>query len=95
MSIDEIKALIQNFIAENFLDGDPDGELEDTTPLLESGVLNSMNSAILLNFLREEIHVRVPLTEMNEANFRDVQAISKLVAGMVPAPAGAEGAQKP
>jgi acyl carrier protein len=89
MSGDEITTLIRNFIGEKFLDGDPKGELQDTTPLLEGGIMNSMNTAVLLNFLREKIGVRVPLKEMNGANFRDIQAISKLVTSLAPAAEGA------
>lgn len=86
MSGDEVATRIRTFIGETFLDGDPKGELHDTTPLLEWGVLNSMNSALLLNFLREEMGVHVPLAEINEKNFRAVQAISKLVTGLMAVP---------
>jgi|HubBroStandDraft_5_1064220.scaffolds.fasta_scaffold69552_2 hypothetical protein len=85
---------IRAFIGENFLDGDPKGELCDTTPLLEWEVLNSMNTALLLNFLREELGVNVPLAAINATNFRDIRSISTLVAGLlpVPVPANAQGA---
>jgi clorobiocin biosynthesis protein CloN5 len=86
MSNDEVAARIKAFIGESFLDGDPKGELQDTTPLLEWEVLNSMNSALLLNFLREEMGVYVPLAEINQKNFRDIKAISKLVSGLMAVP---------
>jgi acyl carrier protein len=94
MSRDEVASLIKAFIAESFLDGDPKGELNEATPLLEWEVLNSMNSALLLNFLREALSVYVPLPEINAANFRDIGAITKLVTSLmaVPAGRGAEGA---
>jgi len=82
MTHDEVTARIMTFIRESFLDGDPKGELTETTPLLEWEVLNSMNSALLLNFLREELRVDVPLSSINAANFRDVTAISTLVTGL-------------
>ncbi|MGW0770457.1 acyl carrier protein [Streptomyces sp. NPDC002676] len=91
MTIDEVTPRITTFISESFLDGDPRGELTETTPLLEWEVLNSMNSALLLTFLREELRVDVPLTQINAANFRDIAAISKLVSGLVAA--SAEGAR--
>ncbi|MFE2104607.1 acyl carrier protein [Kitasatospora sp. NPDC059463] len=86
MTQDEVTLRITTFISESFLDGDPRGELTETTPLLEWEVLNSMNSALLLNFLREELRVDVPLAKINAANFRDIAAISKLVSGLKAAP---------
>ncbi|OIJ88235.1 hypothetical protein [Streptomyces colonosanans] len=90
MALDEITPRITTFISESFLDGDPKGELTESTPLLEWEVLNSMNSALLLNFLREELRVDVPLSSINAANFRDIAAISNLVSGLMAVPA--EGA---
>jgi clorobiocin biosynthesis protein CloN5 len=87
MTLDEVTPRITTFISESFLDGDPKGELTESTPLLEWDVLNSMNSALLLNFLREELRVDVPLASINAANFRDIAAISKLVSGLVAVPA--------
>jgi clorobiocin biosynthesis protein CloN5 len=82
MTHDEVTSHILTFIRESFLDGDPKSELTETTPLLEWEVLNSMNSALLLNFLREQLHVDVPLSSINAANFRDVASISTLVTGL-------------
>lgn len=82
MTLDEVTPRITKFISESFLDGDPKGELTETTPLLEWDVLNSMNSALLLNYLREELHVDVPLASINAANFRTIAAISSLVCGL-------------
>jgi acyl carrier protein len=87
MSGEEVAARIRAFIGENFLDGDQKGELNDTTPLLEWEVLNSMNSALLLNFLREELGVHVPLAAMNAKNFRDIRSIAALAAGLMAVPA--------
>lgn len=86
MTLDEVTPRITDFIRETFLDGDPKGELTESTPLLEWEVLNSMNSALLLNFLREEMHVEVPLASINAANFRDIASISKLVSGLTAVP---------
>ena len=82
MTLDEVTPRIKKFIAESFLEGDPKGELTETTPLLEWDVLNSMNSALLLNYLRDELRVDVPLASINAANFRTIAAISNLVCGL-------------
>jgi len=76
----EIARRITNFIREAFLDGDPLGELNEKTPLLEWGVLNSINIVHLISFIRTEFHVVVPPLKINAQNLKDIQSISALVA---------------
>ncbi|MCT2594591.1 acyl carrier protein [Streptomyces sp. N2-109] len=79
MSDDEISERISGYIRERFLSGDQQQELEETTPLLEWGVLNSMNTALLLMFIRDELNVAVPPMKINAGNFQDVKSITALV----------------
>ena len=79
MSGDEVSARITAFIRDSFLDGDTKDELEQTSPLLEWGVLNSMNTAVLLNFLREDFGAYVPPARINAAQFKSVATITALV----------------
>lgn len=80
MERDEVTARIIGFVRERFLDGDPSGELDEHTPLLEWGVMNSLNIVQLMRFLREEMGVVVPPTEINPRNFGTIGAIGALVA---------------
>ncbi|WP_223830654.1 acyl carrier protein [Nocardiopsis quinghaiensis] len=75
----EVTERLMAFVRERFLDGDPHGELEETSPLVEWGVLNSLNSAILLNFIHREFAGAVPLEHISAANFRDVRSISAML----------------
>ncbi|TDC72595.1 acyl carrier protein [Streptomyces hainanensis] len=79
MSADEISEKIGSYIRERFLDGDLNRELEETSPLLEWGVLNSMNTALLLMFIRDELGVAVPPKGINAGNFRDIRSITQMV----------------
>lgn len=79
MSTDDITEQVMRYIRERFLSGDLELELEESTPLLDWGVLNSMNTALLLMFIRDELGVAVPPREVNARNFKDVVAITKLV----------------
>lgn len=78
-----IQALL-SYIGETFLDGDA-GELDERTPLLEWGILTSMNTAILLTHIRESFGAQVPPDRINAANFRDVRSIADLVLDLAPA----------
>lgn len=75
----QVSARLLEFIRDQFLNGDPDGQLEESTPLLEWGVLNSMKTVQVINFIRDEIGVSVPPTAINAQNFRDVGNITAMV----------------
>lgn len=82
MTNEEVSDRITGFIQSEFLDGDPQAELNDGTPLLEWGLLNSANTAHLLSFIREDLGVRIPPREINGRNLRNIRTISSLVCGL-------------
>ncbi|MFF5107496.1 phosphopantetheine-binding protein [Streptosporangium sp. NPDC000509] len=68
-----------DFIQENLvLDGD-DIKVDETTPLLLSGLLDSLRTARLLNFLRKDIGVPIPAARLDPENFKDVVTIVAMV----------------
>ena len=70
---------ILDFVREKFLGGDPDGEVTERTPLLEYGILNSLNTAELLAYLRDELDVAVPFDVVNAETFKSIDALSVMV----------------
>jgi flavin reductase (DIM6/NTAB) family NADH-FMN oxidoreductase RutF/acyl carrier protein len=80
MSDDQTSARILAFIRETFLGDDPRSELDEETPLLEWGVLNSMNTAVLLTYIRDEVGVRVPPDRINGRNFKNTRSIAAMIA---------------
>nr|MDT0661789.1 acyl carrier protein [Micromonospora sp. DSM 115978] len=67
-------------------------ELTPQTPLLESGILNSVGTARLLAHLRDEFGVRVPPGKVTGTHFRNLDNITDLVVSLQEAePAGAGG----
>ncbi|TMR20183.1 acyl carrier protein [Nonomuraea turkmeniaca] len=75
----EITQKLVDFIQENLvLDGD-DIKVDETTPLLVSGLLDSLRTARLLNFLRRDIGVSIPAAKLDPENFRDVLTIVTMV----------------
>ena len=79
MSSDEISEKISAYIKERFLSGDQNKELANSTPLLEWGVLNSMNTALLLMYIRDELGVVVPPQGIVADNFKDIDSITQMV----------------
>jgi acyl carrier protein len=57
-------------------------KLTPATPLLETGILDSLRTARLIAWLRDDLGVRVPPMAMTGKNFRDVDSITELVLGL-------------
>lgn len=80
-SEDELIESLVKFIRERFLDGDPQGELDADSPLLEWGVLNSLNSAVLLNHIHLTLVPSVPLERIDARSFSSVRNIARMLDG--------------
>ncbi|AQZ63726.1 unnamed protein product [[Actinomadura] parvosata subsp. kistnae] len=75
----ELTQRLVAFIQDNLvLDGD-DIKVDETTPLLVSGLLDSLRTARLLNFLRKDVGVPVPAAKLDPENFKDVATIVAMV----------------
>lgn len=75
----DITQRLVDFVQEHLvLDGD-DIEVDETTPLLVSGLLDSLRTARLLNFLRRDIGVPIAAADLDPGNFRDVATIVTMV----------------
>lgn len=79
MSEDQISARLLAFIRNRFLAGDPQGELDLTTPLLELGILNSLNTATMIGYIRTEFGAAIPLEKADAATFRNIASIASML----------------
>lgn len=87
---ERLESALLKFIKERFLDGDPQGEIDRTSPLNEWGILNSLNSAILLNHIHNDLAASVSLERIDPRAFSSVSSI----ADMLLQAGGEEGAEK-
>jgi acyl carrier protein len=87
LSHEEIRRRISEYIEQQFLGGSDVSELTDDTPLLEWSVLTSMNTSLLLSFIRTGLGVVVPPTHITGRNFATVTAITDMVHGLTRQPA--------
>lgn len=81
---DQILAGITEYVEREFLGESEVSELTPQTPLLEWGVLNSMNTAMLLAFIRTEYGVAVPPTHITGRHFRSLESVTALVVELAP-----------
>ncbi|MGS2642124.1 hypothetical protein [Streptosporangium sp. LJ11] len=75
----ELTRRLVDFIQENLVQDGDDIKVDETTPLLVSGLLDSLRTARLLNFLRRDVGVPVPAAKLDPENFRDVVTIVAMV----------------
>ncbi|MFC6082859.1 phosphopantetheine-binding protein [Sphaerisporangium aureirubrum] len=81
----EIAHRLVAFIQENLVTDDVDLKVDETTPLLLSGLLDSLRTARLLNFIRREIGVPIPAAKLDPENFKDVATIAAMIKELEPA----------
>jgi len=67
------------FIKERFVPEPLRERFDETTPLLRSGILDSLSTATLVGFIRREWGVRIPAAAIDPANFADTRAVAALV----------------
>lgn len=68
-----------DYIRSAYLDGSSAVELTAKTPLLELNIIDSFAIFDLVNFLANEMGVKVPVERIHPENFRTVEAIARLV----------------
>lgn len=88
MAEPELTDRLVTFIQELVTDDDLGMEINDQTPLLELGVLDSLKTAMLLNFIHSELDGTVPLEKMNTQNFKDLRSIAAVIEVEQPASSG-------
>jgi acyl carrier protein len=78
MNESEITQELRRFFVDEVLHGKGNDFMDDT-PLLELGLLNSLEMVKLLTFLDERFGVQVPLDRVEAESLRDIRAITSLV----------------
>jgi methoxymalonate biosynthesis acyl carrier protein len=77
VSTENAAAEIQGWLRENVTGG---CEVSPDEPLIENGVLTSLQTVELVTFLEERFDIMVEDEEFDEENFGSVEAIAGLVA---------------
>lgn len=75
----ELTERLLAFFKDRFLSGDPGDELKADTPLLEWGILTSLNTAIVLNHITMEFGWHVPFEQVDATRFKDVASIAAML----------------
>lgn len=79
MTEDDYTSALLKFVGAEFQRGEESATLDEGTPLIETGVLDSLRIAVLLTFIRDELCLHVPLTRIDARNFADVRTIARML----------------
>lgn len=74
---------ITRYIAQDVLEGKDIG-LDETTPLLEWGIINSLEMVKLLSFIRKQFDVDIPMDKLIADSFTSVPSIADLILEQLP-----------
>jgi acyl carrier protein len=70
---------VKRFILEEFLPGEDPNELTDDTPLMTTGILDSLATLKLVTFLEQEFDITVEAHEADAENLNTLELITALV----------------
>ena len=77
--MDDVKEVIRQFILTTYLPGESPTNLRDDTPLLTSGILDSLAALGLASFVQERFGVELDVYETSVERFNRIQDIAASV----------------
>lgn len=76
----EVLTQLKRYFAQDVLDG-RDIDLDEATPLLEWGVINSLEIVRLLSFIQVSFAIDLPMHRLTADHFTNLSSIASLVVG--------------
>jgi acyl carrier protein len=70
---------VKQYILKEFLPGEDPDELTESTPLLNSGILDSLATLKLSTFLEEEFDIQMEAHELDDEHIGTIAAIEQLI----------------
>ena len=77
--MDSIKETIRHFILTTYLPGESPANLRDDTPLRKGGILDSLATLGLVNFVEKEFGIELDAYETAVDNFDRIEDIAALI----------------
>jgi methoxymalonate biosynthesis acyl carrier protein len=78
--MNEIKEMIRQFIVSTYLPGESPDKLRDDTPLLTSGILDSLAAVNLVSYLEQSFDIELDVYDTSIEQFDRIDDIARCVA---------------
>lgn len=79
MSSSSVESTVKDYILREFLPGEDPNELTDSTPLITSGILDSIRTLKLVSFLEETFSISLAAHETDAEHLNTIALIAALV----------------
>src|SRR5262249_16505570 len=80
---EQVEQVIKTFILDEFLPGEDPNQLEDSTPLISTGILDSIATLNLVSFLESKFNISIAAQEADAEHLNTVSRITALVLAKV------------
>jgi len=87
MNPEDIKTTIKTFILNEYLPGEDPAALTDTTPLMTTGILDSIAVLKVVTFLENEFHITIEPHEAVVENLNTLSEMARLIMSKKVSPA--------
>ncbi|MDH3732217.1 MAG: acyl carrier protein [Gemmatimonadota bacterium] len=75
----EIQSTVKSYVLEEFLPGESPDAMDNSTPLISSGILDSLSTIKLVSFLEEQFNVQFEAHEISRENLDTLDLIAATV----------------
>jgi acyl carrier protein len=77
--MDQLRDAIRDFIVSHYLPGESRENLRDDTPLLSSGILDSLGTLGLVSFIAEQFGVELDVYDTSVEHFDRIEDIAQSI----------------
>jgi acyl carrier protein len=77
--VDDLKKMIRDYVAKEYLDEGDDRVIRDDTPLITGGIVDSFSMVSLKRFLERKCGITIPDADATPEAFDSVERIAALV----------------
>jgi acyl carrier protein len=77
--MDDVKQVIREYVVKEYLEEGDDRDVNDTTPLITGGIVDSFSMVSLKRFLEKKYAIQIPDAQATPDTFDTVERIAALV----------------
>lgn len=77
--VEDIKKLIIDYVTREYLEEDAEDEINESTPLISSGIVDSFSMVSLKTFLEKKFNIKIPDEKATTDAFDSVNNIIELL----------------
>ncbi|MGH9522249.1 MAG: acyl carrier protein [Terriglobales bacterium] len=77
--MDDVESVVRKYVIDEYLEQGDDREINESTPLISGGIVDSFSMVSLKRFLERRYNIRIPDADASAEAFDSVRKIAALV----------------